>query len=338
MSFVLGDFYVSAPNRWGGSSTAAQTGRHPALWRANTFIPVMNSGTIIGQMWIIFALSAALLASFNPVINKRLLSDTDVTVVAWAGQAFGLPLLALNLILFFGPVPRVDGWFFIGILGSAILNTLAHLAATQALKDGDASIVAPLFVFSPAVTLLVSSFTLREIPQPLPLMGVGLMMIGAYLLALSSWHEAFEPLRAFVHQRALWLAIVASVLWGITPVFEKTAIQHTFPENPTAAAFGALLALTLVLFPIMLSRARHPFTQVRTRLRGFVALGVIGGIAPLFGYAAFSLGLIGYVSALFKMSSVFALLWAFLFLGEKDMPRRLPGALVMVIGAILIAV
>ena len=289
------------------------------------------------MMWIIFALCAALLASFNPIINKRLLADTDVTVVTWAGQAFGLPLLGLNLILFFGPLPRVDGWFFIGILGSAILNTLAHLAATQALKQGDVSLVAPLFVFSPVVTLLVSSFTLREVPQLLPLIGVGSIIIGAYLLTLSSWHEAFEPLRAVVHQKALWLAIAASILWGITPVFEKTAIQHTFPENPTAAAFGALLALTLILFPIMLSQADRPLAQLRIRWRGFVVLGVIGGIAPLFGYAAFSLGLVGYVSALFKMSSVFALLWAFILLREKDVPRRLPGAVVMVIGAILIA-
>lgn len=289
-------------------------------------------------MWILFALGAALLASFNPIINKRLLANTDVSVVAWAGQAFGLPLLALNLILFFGPLPRVDVWFYIGILGSAILNTLAHLSATQALKEGEASLVAPLFVFSPAVTLLVSSVTLGEIPTTIPLIGVGLMIVGAYLLSLSSWREAFAPLHAALHQKALWLAIAASVLWGITPVFEKTAIEHTFPENSTAAAFGALLALTLILFPIMWSRSRDPLAQIRVRLRGFVTLGIIGGVAPLLGYAAYSLGLVGYVTALFKMSSVFALLWAFLFLREKDVPRRLPGALAMVIGAILIAV
>jgi uncharacterized membrane protein len=77
----------------------------------------------------------------------------------------------------------------------------------------------------------------------------------------------------------------------------------------------------------MLSRANQPFTQMRVRLRGFMALGIIGGIAPLFGYAAFSLGLVGYVSAMFKMSSVFALLWAFLFLREKDVLRRCPARL-----------
>lgn len=298
----------------------------------------MQTATYNEFMCIIFALGAALLSSFNPIINKRLLADTNVSVVAWAGQAFGLPLLALNLILFFRPIPRVDGWFFIGILGSAVLNTLAHLTATQALKEGDASLVAPLFAFGPAVTLLVSAITLGEIPSPVPLIGVGLVMIGAYLLGLSSWRDALVPLQAVLHQRALWLAIMASVLWGITPAFEKTAILHTFPENPTAAAFGALLALALILFPIMLSRSRNAFTQIRIRLRGFVALGIIGGIAPLFGYAAFSLGLVGYVAALFKMSSVFTLAWAYFFLREKDMPRRLPGAIIMVIGTILIAV
>lgn len=292
-----------------------------------TSIRLTPGTTIVSlAMWILFALGAALLA------------DTDVSVVTWAGQAFGVPLLALNLILFFGPLPRVDVWFFIGILGSALLNTLAHLSGTQALKEGEASLVAPLFAFGPAVTLLVSSFTLREIPQLLPLIGVGLMIIGAYLLGLSSWYEAFEPLRAVAHQRALWLAIGASLLWGITPVFEKTAIQHTFPENPTAAAFGALLALALFLFPIMSRRVSRPFVQIRSGLRGFVVLGIIGGVAPLLAYAAYRLGLVGYVTALFKMSSVFALLWAFIFLRETNVLSRLPGALVMVIGAILIAV
>ena len=288
-------------------------------------------------MWIFFALGAALLASLNPIINKRLLADTDVTVVAWAGQAFGLPLLALNLILFFRPVPRVDAWFFIGILGSAIFNTLAHLSATQALKEGEASLVTPLFVFSPAVTLLVSAITLGEIPSLVPMIGVGLVIVGAYLIALSSGRDPRAPLQSNSNQRAVWLAVGASVLWGITPVFEKTAIQHTFPENPTAAALGALVTLALILFPIMMSKSIHPFAQIRIRLRGFVALGVIGGVAPLLGYAAFSLGLVGYVSALFKMSSVFSLGWAYFLLGEKNATHRFPGALLMILGTILIA-
>ncbi len=299
-------------------------------------------------VWFPYALGAALLASFNPIIVKRLLHDTDVTVVAWAGQAFALPLLGLTLVTFFGPLPRVDGVFLVGIAGSAVFNAAAHLAVTRAYKDADASLVSPLLVVSPAITLLASVFTLREILTPLPMLGVALIILGAYLLNLRSTRNFAEPLRELLHNRwrgdmarsahgrPLLLALFAGLLWGLTPIFEKTAIRHTFPENSTAAAFAASLALALALLPVMLWRARQPFAQIRAQAWGFLALGLIGGIAPLLGYAAFRLGPVGYVSALFKLSAIFTLAWAYWLLRERDLPRRLPGALIMLAGAALI--
>ena len=287
-------------------------------------------------LWFPYALGAALLASFNPIIVKRLLRDTDVTVVAWAGQAFALPLLGLTLVTFFGPLPRVDGMFVVGIAGSAGLNAAAHLAVTRAYKDADASLVSPLLAVSPAITLLVSAFSLREILTPLPILGVALIILGAYLLNLRSTRDFAEPLRELLHNRSLLLALFAGLLWGLTPIFEKTAIRHTFPENSTAAAFAASLALALTLMPVMLWRARQPFPQIRAQAQGFLVLGLIGGIAPLMGYAAFRLGPVGYVSALFKLSAIFTLAWAYWLLRERGLPRRLPGALIMLAGAALI--
>ncbi len=49
------------------------------------------------------------------------------------------------------------------------------------------------------------------------------------------------------------------------------------------------------------------------------------------------LGLVGYVTALFKLSSVLAIIWAWLFLDEEQIQRRLLGAGVMLLGGILIA-
>ncbi|MBI4772153.1 MAG: EamA family transporter [Chloroflexi bacterium] len=292
-------------------------------------IPLMS-------LWIPPALGAALLASFNPVIVKRLLRDTDVTVVAWAGQAFALPLLGLTLIAFFGPLPRVDGWFYLGVAGSALLNAAAHLTVTRAYKEAAASLVSPLLAVSPAVTLLVSAFTLREIPSPLPIAGVGSVILGAYLLNLKSVRDYVEPLRELLHNRSLLLALFAGLLWGLTPIFEKTAIRHTFPENSTMAAFSAALTLGLLLLPVMLWQGRQPFSQIRAQARGFLLLGLIGGLAPLMGYAAFRVGPVGYVSALFKLSAVFTLAWAYWLLRERDLPRRLPGALIILTGAALI--
>ncbi len=44
-------------------------------------------------MWAIFALGAALLASFNPILYKRILKEADPLIVVWAVTLLGLPLL-----------------------------------------------------------------------------------------------------------------------------------------------------------------------------------------------------------------------------------------------------
>jgi len=65
---------------------------------------------------------------------------------------------------------------------------------------------------------------------------------------------------------------------------------------------------------------------------------LIAGVAPLFGFSAIALGLVGYITALFKLSAVLTILWAKLFLGEGHIRKKIIGALVMVAGGILIAV
>lgn len=287
-------------------------------------------------MWVLLALGAAFLASFNPIVNKRLLVSADVPVVAWAGQTAALPLLGLGLILFFQPLPRVDTLFYFGILGSAILNALAHLAATRALKEADASLVTPLFVFSPVVTLLIAVVSLGEIPSMRGSLGVAAVVLGAYLLNFKIGVRALEPLRALFTNRGIGLALLSSILWGLTPIFEKTAIQHTTPTNPPAAAFGSAIGLSLLLLPVMITRSSRPVAQIVRRWRGFLLLGVIGGIAPFLGYTALSLGLAAYVSALFKLSTVLTLVWAFFFLGEREVVHRLPGAATILAGGLLL--
>lgn len=65
---------------------------------------------------------------------------------------------------------------------------------------------------------------------------------------------------------------------------------------------------------------------------------LIAGVAPLFGFSAIALGLVGYVTALFKLSAVFTIVWAWLFLGEGNVRQRVLGTLVMLAGGALIAV
>ncbi len=285
---------------------------------------------------MVLALVSAFLTSFLPIINKRLLADIPVSVVAWGVNALSLPILgSVALVLF--PLPAVDRVFWLGVLGSALLNLAATVASTQALKLGEASLVTPVLTFNPAFTLLIASVTLGEIPRASGVLGVLLVLAGGYVLNLRAMTSGWwRPLVVLVTEPAMALAVLASFLWGLTPIAEKVAIQHTQPSNPPLVAFGSTALMVLFLVPGLRRTGAHPRQHLIARWPGFVQGALIAGIAPIFGFTAISLGLVGYVSAIFKLSAVLSILWAALFLREDVTSNRLIGALMMVLGAVVL--
>ncbi len=87
----------------------------------------------------------------------------------------------------------------------------------------------------------------------------------------------------------------------------------------------------------MPGRQKKGIGGLKTHLCAFLVATTIAGIAPLFGFTAITLGLVGYVTALFKLSAVFTIIWAWLLLGEGNLRERLLGATVMVLGGALVA-
>ncbi len=165
---------------------------------------------------------------------------------------------------------------------------------------------------------------------------MGLVLVGAYWLNHSTT-DWLAPFNALALKPGVVLVLLAGLLWAITPLFEKTAIRHTFPESPRFAAFVTTTLLTLTLTPIVAIRGRPAIGQLLLHHREWLLAALIAGSAPIPGYTAFSLGFVGYVTTLFKLSTIMTVLWGSLFLKERHVAQRLPGSLMMVAGAILIA-
>jgi uncharacterized membrane protein len=195
-----------------------------------------------------------------------------------------------------------------------------------------------LLIFSPVFTVLISAVFLGEIPSAQGLFGVGLVLSGAYWLNRRPGAGWFSPFRLLDITPAVTLVLLAGLLWSITPLFEKTAILHTQPENPSLTAFVVNALLVIILTPAVMARGRASIGKLFLHRRAFLLAGLIAGVAPVFGYTAFSLGFVGYVTTLFKLSTLLTLLWSFLFLGERGIAQRLPASILMVTGAIFMTV
>jgi len=288
-------------------------------------------------MWILLALGAALLASFNPILYKHILKDADPLTAVWSVMSLSLPLLGFFTITLTPQLPQIDAVFVIGIMGSAGLNSVAHLASTKALKLADASLVTPLLIFSPVFTVLLSAIFLNELPSTRSLLGIGFILIGGYWLNRQSGRGWLTPFKSVVLKPGVALVLFAGLLWAITPLFEKAAIQHTDPQSPRFTAFVAIASLVILLTPAVLIRGRSVLEKLALHRQALFFASLIAGTAPMLGYTAYSLGLVGIVTALFKLSTMMTVIWSSLFLKEQGLRQRLPASCLMVFGAILIA-
>lgn len=309
------------------------------------------------------ALIATILTSFLPILNKRLLRDARPALVAWMINVGSLPILAGGTLfltqcsirplggdipfLCMGRLPRVDGIFVAALLAAALLNWGATLLSTIALAQAGASLVSPLLTFNPAFTLFVAWLALDETPGIRQSIGVAVVLCGAYLLEVEEAHTGWlAPVKTLLNRPGTLLAIVASAFWGITTVLEKLAIDHmTPPSGPAVALIGTVLLVGLLTpgaLRVSLAQQSSSRVEIWSGLRkhraAFCGAIVLAGIAPLFGFTAIALGLVGYVTTIFKLSAIFTILWARLFLGEGQVRSHLLGACVMLIGGILVAV
>src|SRR5262249_12580467 len=174
----------------------------------------------------------------------------------WAVNAASLPLLAMGTLLLtqcYWAAPRglacsvqmlhVEGVFLAALVGSAVLNWGATLFSTWSLATADASLVAPLLTLNPAFTLFVAWLPWGGRPDLRQAVGVGVILLGAYLLEIEVASTGLlEPVRGLLRRRGTALAVLASVLWGLTTVLEKLAIDHVQPPNgPLVALVGTVL-------------------------------------------------------------------------------------------------
>ena len=66
--------------------------------------------------------------------------------------------------------------------------------------------------------------------------------------------------------------------------------------------------------------------------------GFLGGVGMTSAFNAFNLGKLGLVTAVFKLSVIFTIVWGAIFFQEKNIRNRLLGSMVMLVGVILLVI
>lgn len=289
-------------------------------------------------MWFFLALFFALWTSIATSIWKRVLRDVSPAVMGGVAGIFVAPFLFL-IILSTGGIPRVDEVFWLSAFMSGFLNVFASLASFTAIKHAPISLLAPMGSFNPVFTTLFAFMALSEVPSGLKVIGIVVVVVGSYLLNASEIKSSlFKPFIVLFSNRYVLLFLAANLIWAITPIFEKTAILHTHPRTPVFVPIISMLFAGILLAPVILKTVKDPLKEVKSNLHWFLLLAPFSALAAWAAFTAFSLTNVGYVTAIFKLSTLFTILWGGLLFKEERIKERFLGAAVMLLGTILLVI
>lgn len=283
---------------------------------------------------ILVVISAAMHAGRN-FFNKKAL---DKQAFLWWHEIFGLvfffPVFAFVLIrdgIEFTP-------FYYIVLLSGVTHFLYCYFFTKSFDHGDLSHVYPIMRSSPALILVISIFIFNEHVSLQGIIGIVLVALGVYSINLRriSISGLIEPIRSIASDRATQFAVATLVLVTVYSLIHKKAVERI---HPLIFTYLFLLA-SVPLFTCYLWSVKRKGEIRREWVVNKKAVLVTGFIG-IYGYClilvAFTLERASYVVGLRQLSIVFAVLLGGHLLKEKHQGIRLVSAMIIFLGAILIA-
>ena len=133
------------------------------------------------------------------------------------------------------------------------------------------------------------------------------------------------------------LALMSALLAGVSAVVAKVGLKNV--DSSAGFAVQSVVIMVLAWLYVSLTKGAPSLARLELKDWGFLALsGLISTAAYLFYFGAIKMGDVSRVAPLDRLSLVFSVVLAALFLSEKVNGPTIFGVSLMAIGALIVAV
>jgi drug/metabolite transporter (DMT)-like permease len=287
--------------------------------------------------WFGLTLLSAFCLATADALTKRYLSDYrpgQMTLVRFG--VTGLLLLPL-LVLQPWPAPAPPFWGWVALL--LPFEILAMWLYMKAIRDSPLSLTLPYLAFTPVFNVVTGYALLGETVTLPGFTGIALVVCGAWILNLDARHDGrgpafLTPFRAIVRERGSRLMLGVAVLYSLTSVMGKGALQYVTPGFFGPFYFVLLGAVATLLFASRDVRTwrvlvRHPWPHL--------LVGLFMGAMVVAHFYAIAHVEVAYMIAVKRTSLLFGMLYGAWLFGETGLRRNLAAGTLMIAGVVLIA-
>ena len=275
-------------------------------------------------VFILVLFAAFLHAAWNVQVKLNMDRFLGLFLIQTGMGFFGVAMLMVT------GMPNTTG--IITALCSGVLHTGYNLFLARSYQTGDLSLVYPLARGgAPFLTLLGTAFIMHDVPAPLAVAGIVILLIGLLLAGLSGLR------RSAVDGRTQFFAGGTAVFIAVYTVVDGMGGRAS--GDPIAYAGLVFVLDGLFLFATGLV-LRGP--AILSHVLPHWKKGLFGAFASSLAYAiviwAMAQAPIATVAALRETSIIFALAMSARYLKETLSAQRVIGALLIASGAILLRI
>ena len=286
-------------------------------------------------MWILYAFGSAFFAGATSILAKIGVKDVDSHV---ATAIRTIVVLIFSWLMVFivgsqGTIADISTRTFIFLILSGLATGASWLCYFKALQLGDVNKVVPIDKSSTILTMILAFIFLGEnitINMIIGMIGIG---IGTYLM-IQKKEESNKIIRG-----KSWIvyAVLSAVFASLTSILAKVGIENV--ESNLGTAIRTIVVLIMAWVIVFVTQKQNDVKKIDKRSLIFLILsGVATGASWLCYYKALQDGLASIVVPIDKLSILFTVLFAYIFLKEKLSKKSVLGLILIVVGTLTLLI
>jgi uncharacterized membrane protein len=285
------------------------------------------------MLGFLFAFLCAVFKGIQSIYNKKNSVESGEYVSSWAVRTVPIFVVIPFLLYksFSTGLPNPSLEFMIALLISGVINIIATIIKLKAFKLSDVSLITPISSLSPGLVVISSFFILGELPALEGIIGIVLVIVGAYSLNLTRGVSLLEPVISLSKNTGVQLMFLVILLYSISSSYDKIGVQDT-------SALYWILAIHLfispVLFFVMIRKEKSWRDKLNSNKKNLIIMGLLSGFALIFQMLSLDMILVSYTISIKRGGILISVILAWFILGEREnILMRIIGAILMVIGA-----
>jgi len=287
------------------------------------------------ELWFFYAWGAAIFAALTTILAKIGIKNVD-SHLATAIRTIVVLIFAWIMVFVVDAaqeIKYIDGRTWTFLILSGLATGGSWLCFFRALKIGHVNKVVPIDKSSTILTMILAFIILGEPLRVITVVGMVFMGVGTYLM-LELKKGGTIGNQGSEGNSWLFFALLAAMFASLVAIFGRIGVANIDPNLWTA--IRTMVVVPLSWFMVFMTGSQRKIKSVDSKSWIFLVLsGMATGISWLFFYHALQLGAASQVVPIDKLSVVFTMGFARLFLGERFSKQGIIGLGLLTIGTLM---